>query len=101
MPQWTEFTITHTGNVRTNNEDAVTSQPQLGLWVVVVPVRLHFLKHPMLGLKFLDSYTGGFYFLFDGRLFRLLFLRLHLLRNILHLLGYRKAGERMDFGQWL
>lgn len=34
MPQWTEFTVTHTGNVRSNNEDAVISQPQLGLWVV-------------------------------------------------------------------
>lgn len=34
MPVWNECALTHTGNVRNNNEDAFLSDPALGLWVV-------------------------------------------------------------------
>ena len=34
MAVWNDFALTHTGNVRTNNEDAVACHPELGLWVV-------------------------------------------------------------------
>lgn len=34
MSVWNDFALTHTGNVRTNNEDAFFSSPALGLWVV-------------------------------------------------------------------
>jgi serine/threonine protein phosphatase PrpC len=34
MSVWKDFALTHTGNVRTNNEDAFSRDPALGLWVV-------------------------------------------------------------------
>lgn len=34
MAAWNNFALTHTGNVRTNNEDAFSCHPELGLWVV-------------------------------------------------------------------
>lgn len=34
MAAWNDFALTHTGNVRTNNEDAFACHPELGLWVV-------------------------------------------------------------------
>lgn len=34
MSVWKDFALTHTGNVRTNNEDAFSHDPALGLWVV-------------------------------------------------------------------
>lgn len=34
MPVWNDFALTHTGNVRANNEDAFCRQPEMGLWVV-------------------------------------------------------------------
>ncbi len=34
MAAWNDFALTHTGNVRTNNEDAFSCHPELGLWVV-------------------------------------------------------------------
>jgi serine/threonine protein phosphatase PrpC len=34
MSEWNDFALTHTGNVRNNNEDAFFRDPALGLWVV-------------------------------------------------------------------
>ncbi|MFO1348431.1 MAG: protein phosphatase 2C domain-containing protein [Pseudomonadales bacterium] len=34
MSAWNDCALTHTGNVRTNNEDAFACHPELGLWVV-------------------------------------------------------------------
>ena len=34
MSVWNDFALTHTGNVRSNNEDAFSRDPALGLWVV-------------------------------------------------------------------
>lgn len=34
MAVWNDFALSHTGNVRTNNEDAFSCHPELGLWVV-------------------------------------------------------------------
>jgi protein phosphatase len=34
MSAWNDCALTHTGNVRNNNEDAFCCQPALGLWVV-------------------------------------------------------------------
>jgi PPM family protein phosphatase len=34
MSVWNDFALTHQGNVRTNNEDAFSRDPALGLWVV-------------------------------------------------------------------
>jgi PPM family protein phosphatase len=34
MSVWNDFALTHMGNVRTNNEDAFSRDPVLGLWVV-------------------------------------------------------------------
>jgi protein phosphatase len=34
MSVWNDYALTHTGNVRTNNEDAFSRNPAMGLWVV-------------------------------------------------------------------
>lgn len=34
MSVWNDYALTHTGNVRSNNEDAFTRNPAMGLWVV-------------------------------------------------------------------
>ncbi len=34
MAVWKDFALTHTGNVRNNNEDAFACHPELGLWLV-------------------------------------------------------------------
>ncbi len=34
MAVWKDFALTHTGNVRSNNEDAFACHPELGLWLV-------------------------------------------------------------------
>ncbi len=34
MAVWNHFALSHTGKVRTNNEDAYACHPELGLWVV-------------------------------------------------------------------